>query len=471
MNNLGTTLHERRYNVRDAKRPRLRLTTEQDSTSPSCVLDALMFRIRGLEKNLELYQLDAASSSSSHRVPVLDDSIQNVERPTDSSTIRLSTPPGYYSPGYNRDLGFDEPSRGRTPQRTEHTHHSPGTRPVSRAGSASSARSMIDERLEWAHQDRMRSASRDRSAPPSPFHENSPFYAEFARHTGHASTSNEDKSFGITAAELPHGPQAQSSKCSQISPFIGRPCNTTFSRKYDLKRHEDDIHGSGQRRHRCPHCRERKFTRKQQLTRHLRIMHPETSTHHWSCAALANPEDAMCHVHQRLSICAYCGMELQGSLSDRRFHQHLLNAHRFRTCDTEMMYFRPEHFRQHLEESHGASSSGEWINILSNRCFGNDHLFPGTMVTDVHASRAFTPEFSKAGLEEPSPRSSNSPGGEDQTPAPSRYMCECCPKEPKTFDTEEDLRYAVHFTLVRKIWSIVANRSQDPRVHEAIHLQ
>lgn len=43
---------------------------------------------------------------------------------------------------------------------------------------------MIDERLEWAHQDRMRSASRDRSTPPSPFNETSPFHAEFARDAG-----------------------------------------------------------------------------------------------------------------------------------------------------------------------------------------------------------------------------------------------------------------------------------------------
>jgi hypothetical protein len=40
---------------------------------------------------------------------------------------------------------------------------------------------MIDERLEWAHQDRVRTASRNNSIPASPFHENSPFYAEFGR--------------------------------------------------------------------------------------------------------------------------------------------------------------------------------------------------------------------------------------------------------------------------------------------------
>jgi hypothetical protein len=75
----------------------------------------------------------------------------------------------------------DNRRRGRTPEREERWGSSDSTPTGSRASSASSARSMIDERLEWAHQDRLRSASRGNSIPPSPFHENSPFYAEFGR--------------------------------------------------------------------------------------------------------------------------------------------------------------------------------------------------------------------------------------------------------------------------------------------------
>lgn len=447
MDELATTPRsdgERRHNGRDAKRRRLRPTTEQDSTSPSRVLDALMFRIQGLEKNLEripdpdleLDQLDAASSSSSHRVPVLDDYIQNVERPTDSNTTRPFFAPAYHSTGFDHDLGFDEYSRGRTPHRVEHTIYSPQIRPASRAGSASSARSMIEERLEWAHQDRMRSASRDRSAPPSPFHEHSPFHAEHARYTGVASPANDDRS--IVAAGLPHGPQAQSFECSRVNPFTGKACNTIFSREYDLKRHENDIHDSRERRHRCPHCRKRKFSRKHHLVRHLRRVHPKKSTHHWSCAALASPEDAI-QVRHGLSMCAYCGMYLLGFQSDR--HEHLLHAHRFLKCDTEMMYFRPEHFRQHLEESHGATSSGEWIDLLSNMFIGDDHLDPSTRDTRICASRtSSTPGSSTAGLKETPSRSLNSPGGEDRNPAQSRYMCECCPEGPKMFSTEHELR-------------------------------
>jgi hypothetical protein len=69
--------------------------------------------------------------------------------------------------------------RGRTPERDEWPGKSIRTRCGSRTSSTSSARSMINERMEWAHQDRMRSASRDNSFPPSPFLESSPFYSDF----------------------------------------------------------------------------------------------------------------------------------------------------------------------------------------------------------------------------------------------------------------------------------------------------
>lgn len=72
---------------------------------------------------------------------------------------------------------------GRTPERTESKPRGYRSPASSRASSSSSARTMIDERLEWAHQDRMRSASRGKPSQQSPFHEHSPFYAEFANGT------------------------------------------------------------------------------------------------------------------------------------------------------------------------------------------------------------------------------------------------------------------------------------------------
>lgn len=72
-------------------------------------------------------------------------------------------------------------ARGRTPERIDHSPYDRRSPDSSRASSSSSVRTMIDERLEWAHQDRMRSVSRSRPVQPSPFNERSPFYAEHAK--------------------------------------------------------------------------------------------------------------------------------------------------------------------------------------------------------------------------------------------------------------------------------------------------
>jgi hypothetical protein len=65
------------------------------------------------------------------------------------------------------DLG---PSRGRTIGRA------PQDSTCSRNSSASSARSMIDERMEWANEERSQSSSRPAPEPASPFRESSPYH-------------------------------------------------------------------------------------------------------------------------------------------------------------------------------------------------------------------------------------------------------------------------------------------------------
>lgn len=454
MDNLATASHsdgERRHNGRDAKRRRVKSTIDQD---------ALELRIKRLEEQLlsdhllEPGQVDVPSSAFSHWRTGFNYSSQNAERLTNSSTTRLFTPPEHYSTGLNNDLGFDEPSRGRTPQRVEHTRYSPGTRPVSRAGSASSARSLIDERLEWAHQDRMRSASRDRSAPPSPFHENSPFYAEFAAHAGYVSRANDEKS--TMATGLPHGPQAQSFKCSRVNPFTGKPCNTIFSRKYDLTRHENYIHDNHKTRYSCPHCREgNSFTRRDALDLHLLLVHPKPDTHHYSCAALPNLEDVTCQVRSGLSKCAYCGMEFPGSsLGAEWLSGHLIHMHKFRQCDTTEKFYQPNDFRRHLVESHAASSSGEWIDILCNRSIGNKEA----AIRCTHTP--FTPMPRPPSLKESSSQCASLSKRAHDDVTQASYTCECCLEGPKTFDTRDDLRYAVDFTLLQIFVSILANWCQ-----------
>jgi len=70
--------------------------------------------------------------------------------------------------------------------------------------------------------------------------------------------------------------QAGPHKCERINPSTGKPCNSVFSRPYDLTRHEDTIHNARKLKVRCHLCTEEKtFSRNDALTRHMRVVHPE----------------------------------------------------------------------------------------------------------------------------------------------------------------------------------------------------
>jgi hypothetical protein len=70
--------------------------------------------------------------------------------------------------------------------------------------------------------------------------------------------------------------QAGPHKCERINPSTGKPCNTIFSRPYDLTRHEDTIHNARKQKVRCHLCTEEKtFSRSDALTRHMRVVHPD----------------------------------------------------------------------------------------------------------------------------------------------------------------------------------------------------
>ncbi|KAK4981995.1 hypothetical protein LTR50_007858 [Elasticomyces elasticus] len=102
-------------------------------------------------------------------------------------------------------------------------------------------------------------------------------------HTSSASPSNSGSSSPApsatdmsSAAILARNSQAGPHKCARINPSTGKPCNTIFSRPYDLTRHEDTIHNARKQKVRCEFCREEKtFSRNDALTRHMRVVHPE----------------------------------------------------------------------------------------------------------------------------------------------------------------------------------------------------
>ncbi|KAI1260803.1 hypothetical protein F5Y18DRAFT_419836 [Xylariaceae sp. FL1019] len=74
----------------------------------------------------------------------------------------------------------------------------------------------------------------------------------------------------------PANSQAGPHRCERINPSTGKPCNTVFSRPYDLTRHEDTIHNARKQKVRCDLCTEEKtFSRADALTRHYRVCHPD----------------------------------------------------------------------------------------------------------------------------------------------------------------------------------------------------
>lgn len=70
--------------------------------------------------------------------------------------------------------------------------------------------------------------------------------------------------------------QAGPHKCERLNPSTNKPCNTAFSRSYDLTRHEDTIHNNRKQKVCCTYCVEEKtFSRSDALTRHMRVVHPD----------------------------------------------------------------------------------------------------------------------------------------------------------------------------------------------------
>jgi hypothetical protein len=92
---------------------------------------------------------------------------------------------------------------------------------------------------------------------------------------GHRSANPATTSAAMTsAALLERNSQAGPHKCERINPTTGKPCNTIFSRPYDLTRHEDTIHNARKQKVRCALCVEDKtFSRNDALTRHMVRLH------------------------------------------------------------------------------------------------------------------------------------------------------------------------------------------------------
>jgi hypothetical protein len=89
------------------------------------------------------------------------------------------------------------------------------------------------------------------------------------RREAHRQTTPGSRGDGIAKSHHP-GPH----RCIRNNPTTGKPCNTVFSRPYDLTRHEDTIHNTQREKVRCEICNDEKtFSRQDALTRHKKVKH------------------------------------------------------------------------------------------------------------------------------------------------------------------------------------------------------
>ncbi|KAI1322048.1 hypothetical protein F5Y16DRAFT_387611 [Xylariaceae sp. FL0255] len=77
-----------------------------------------------------------------------------------------------------------------------------------------------------------------------------------------------------------HGPptfisQVGPHRCDIINPKTRKPCNTVFSRPYELTRHEDTIHNTRKHKIQCVFCAGRTFSRADALRRHYLKCHSD----------------------------------------------------------------------------------------------------------------------------------------------------------------------------------------------------
>jgi len=93
----------------------------------------------------------------------------------------------------------------------------------------------------------------------------------------HRQTSPSSLGGGLGMTSTAHIPKSHipgPHKCTRINPTTGKPCNTIFSRPYDLTRHEDTIHNTTREKARCEICNDEKtFSRQDALTRHKKVKH------------------------------------------------------------------------------------------------------------------------------------------------------------------------------------------------------
>ncbi|KAI1104430.1 hypothetical protein F4804DRAFT_190784 [Jackrogersella minutella] len=282
-------MHQQRKAERDAKEMRQHLarnTTQQQGT-PNTISpkDAL----------LEFNESDEGSS-----MPLFPQEPSNYNmEPASNEALNVNSrtiPSHHSSPSFHSvsttpiqsGFNFSMPSNVQIPQQypfithRQHHHSTPTASTYSRVSSADASNSEGGE----APSQKPEGASADGGTYTCTYHGctqrfETPALLQKHKREGHrqANALSHVRASPSASGGMPSNlfnSQAGPHKCERINPSTGKPCNTIFSRPYDLTRHEDTIHNARKQKVRCDLCTEEKtFSRADALTRHYRVCHPD----------------------------------------------------------------------------------------------------------------------------------------------------------------------------------------------------
>ncbi|KAI2469790.1 hypothetical protein F4781DRAFT_421724 [Annulohypoxylon bovei var. microspora] len=146
-----------------------------------------------------------------------------------------------------------------------------------------------------------------------------------------------------------------------------------FETMEELSAHE------AEKQYECSFCGNR-FKSKNEAERHQNSLH--VRRHAWSCSHILNIKTNLFQesVSQPgvADTCGYCGEDFPRSGGgmigmhateqdwDKRLN-HVRETHKFGECNSSKMFYRADHFRQHLKHVH-AATLGKWINALESAC-------------------------------------------------------------------------------------------------------
>jgi hypothetical protein len=118
--------------------------------------------------------------------------------------------------------------------------------------------------------------------------------------------------------------------------------------------------------HPCLYCT-KGFSTKWEAERHKSSVHERGSS--WSCLYL-QVEDALI-LHHDTWICCCCGAGFF-DWSEALGQAHLRIAHRYGSCTNGEVFYRSDHFRQHLKHSHGANAESAYLDQVIACCRRRD---------------------------------------------------------------------------------------------------